>query len=190
MSKLSRIEAIRNAQEFLQKDPLYLDTETTGLSPNDNILEIAIIDEQGNSLVDTLVKPIGRISPEALSVHGINENMLKGAPTWSQVWPQVEAVLTGRWVGIYNADFDLRMMAQSHKRNWMQWSQPPAMEPFCIMKLYAKFRGHWNAQRGEYRWHSLDTAGQHCGIPLLNSHRARDDSLLTREILRCIAKAR
>lgn len=188
MSSLSRIEAVRQARDYIQKDPLYLDTETTGIGPHDNILEIAIIDQQGISLVDTLVKPVGSISPEALAVHGINTDMLQDAPHWSQVWPQVEAVLVGRWLGIYNADFDLRMMQQSHQRNWMQWSSPAGLETFCIMKLYAQFYGQWNAQRGNYRWHSLDAAGRQSRIPLPNSHRAKDDTLLTRAILNFIAE--
>jgi DNA polymerase-3 subunit epsilon len=187
MSTLARREAIQIAQEYLGKNPLYLDTETTGIGPHDNILEIAIIDQEGNTLVDTLVKPVGVISPEAISVHGIHADMVQEAPSWSQVWPQVEAVLTGRPVGIYNAEFDLRMMEQSHQRNWMQWALPRGTGAFCIMKLYAQFYGQWNARHRNYRWHSLDSAGRQCGIPLPNSHRARDDTLLTRAVLHHIA---
>jgi DNA polymerase III epsilon subunit-like protein len=38
---------------------VYLDTETTGLSPRngDTIVEVAIVDERGVSLIDTLVDP-------------------------------------------------------------------------------------------------------------------------------------
>ena len=37
---------------------VYLDTETTGLAPvRDELLEIAIVDDQGKTLVNTLIRP-------------------------------------------------------------------------------------------------------------------------------------
>lgn len=189
MVNSARAEAIKTAHELISMNPLYLDTETTGIGPHDNILEIAIIDHQGEVLMDTLVNPVGKISPEAFSIHGIDSAQLLQAPDWNQVWSQVEPILAGRLVGIYNAEFDLRMMEQSHRRHWMQWVLPHGMSPFCIMRLYAKFYGQWDPRRGNYRWHSLDAAGRQCGIHLPNSHRAKDDALLTQSILNYIAAA-
>jgi DNA polymerase III epsilon subunit-like protein len=187
MNLSARRGAILKAQKMVSRQPVYLDTETTGTGPNDNILEIAVIDHDGEVLVDTLVKPVGRIHPDALAVHGIRDEMVADAPRWGEVWDEIETALLGRLAGIYNADFDLRMMKQSHARNWMTWTQPKGMDVFCIMKLYAQFYGQWNSRRGNYRWQSLDAAGRQCGIPLPNSHRALDDTLLTRAILRYMA---
>ena len=183
MNNSPREEAIQKAREFLTNKPIYLDTETTGTGSNDNILEIAIIDHGGGVLIDTLVKPVGAIHPEAEKVHGINQTIVQDAPRWQDIWPEVESILRNRWVGIYNAEFDLRLMRQSHTRSWLTWNRPEGMEAFCIMKLYAQFYGQWNSRRGSYRWHSLDAASRHCRIPLPNSHRAKDDALLTRAIL-------
>ena len=55
------------------------------------------------------------------------------------------------------------------------------------MKLYAQFYGQWNPRHGNYRWQSLDQAGEQCGIPLQNSHRAKDDTHLTRALLEYMA---
>jgi len=183
----SRQEAIQKAKELISRKPVYLDTETTGTGPNDNILEIAVIDHQGKILIDSLVKPVGRIHPDALAVHKITNEIVTGAPRWGEIWDQIESVLSNRFVGIYNADFDLRMMRQSHTSSWMKWENPPGMEPFCIMQLYAQFYGEWNSRRGGYRWQSLDNAGRQCGITLPNTHRAKDDTLLTRAIMEHIA---
>jgi DNA polymerase-3 subunit epsilon len=187
MNSSARRGAILTAREMLNRQPVYLDTETTGTGPNDNILEIAVIDNDGAVLVDTLVKPVGAIHPDALRIHGIHDAMLVEAPRWGEVWTEVGRVLTGRLVGIYNAEFDLRMMQQSHTRNWMRWTQPEGMQALCIMKLYAQFYGNWNPRRVDYRWQSLEAAGRQCGIPLPNSHRAKQDTLLTREILEFMA---
>jgi len=187
MNSSSRKSAIQRAQELVSRQPVYLDTETTGIGPQDNIVEIAVIDHDGSVLVDTLVKPVGKIQPEAAAIHKIRDEMVAEAPRWGEVWEEVEVVLSGRLVGMYNADFDLRLMRQSHTSSWMQWAQPPGMEAFCVMKLYAQFNGEWNPRRGNFRWQSLDTAGRQCGISLPNSHRAADDSLLTRAILKFMA---
>jgi DNA polymerase-3 subunit epsilon len=187
MNLSARKEAILRAKDYLKNKPVYLDTETTGTGPNDNILEIAVIDHDGAVLVDTLVKPMGAIHPDALRIHGIHDTMLVEAPRWGEVWREVSRVLTGRQVGIYNAEFDLRMMQQSHTRNWMRWVLPEGMQAFCVMKLYAQFHGEWNPRRADYRWQSLEAAGRQCGIPLPNSHRAKQDTLLTRAILETMA---
>jgi DNA polymerase III epsilon subunit-like protein len=187
-AKLDQIDAIQRARQLLQKQPVYLDTETTGTGPAAEIIEIAVVDHDGSLLYESLVKPKGQIEPDAMRVHGITLAQLEGAPTWKDVWPQVEAALAGRQVGVYNSEFDLRMMRQSHQKYWLSW-QFPESNVFCIMKLYARFYGAWDARRGSYRWQSLDQAGQQCRITLPNSHRAADDARLARALLQHIAGA-
>lgn len=188
MKLRARAEAIRQAKGYLAKKPVYLDTETTGTGPNAEVVEIGIVDHDGSVLVDTLVKARGKIEPGAQRVHKITAEMLADAPSWQDVWPQVEAALQGRYVGVYNLDFDVRMMQQSHTRSWMQWRQPE-VNFFCVMKMYAKFYGQWNPKRGSYKWQSLDQAGQQCQLKLPNAHRAVDDTLLTRAVLHFVANS-
>jgi DNA polymerase III subunit epsilon len=188
MVKLDQKEAIQRARQFLDHRPVFLDTETTGTGPAAEIIEIAIVDHEGLLLFDSLVKPKGAIEPGAFQVHGIPPEMLEGKPTWKDVWPKVEAVLAGKQVGIYNSEFDVRMMRQSHQKYWMDW-RFPEHNFFCIMKLYAHFFGEWDSRRGSYRWQSLDQAGRQCGISLLNVHRAIDDALLARALLLHMARS-
>ena len=187
MNSGARNGAIQLAKEWISRKPVYIDTETTGTGPHDGIVEITVLDHDGGILVDSLVKPVGKISPGARAIHGITDEMVKGAPRWDAVWKDVEAAITNRVVGIYNADFDLRMMRQSHQQNWLRWYDPDGVEFFCIMKLYAQFYGEWNPRHGNYRWQSLDRAGRQSGIPLPNSHRAKDDTLLSRALLEYMA---
>ena len=188
MNPGARNEAIQIAQKWIAKRPVYIDTETTGTDLNAGIVEIAVIDFDGGVLIDSLVKPVGTIPADATAIHGITNEMVKDAPRWDKVWQEVEAAISNRAVGIYNADFDLRLMRQSHQKNWMRWYDPEGTEFFCIMKLYAQFFGVWNNQRGGYRWQSLDAAGRQCNILLPNSHRAKDDTLLTLALLEFMAK--
>ncbi len=182
-----RAYAIRQAQAEIDRGPVYLDTETTGLRDSDQIVEIGIIDADGRVLFESLVRPIGRISIDAMRVHGITDAMVKNAPTWQDVWPQVDAALSGRRIGIYNADFDTRLMQQSHRAHHWPWQT--VLNTFCIMKLYAPFRGDWNARYGNYRYYSLDEARAHCRLDLPNAHRATADALLARALLHYMAAA-
>lgn len=183
----SRTATIARARQILANQPLYLDTETTGLDPRAEIVEIAIIDHDGGVLLDTLVKPTRSIPWDATRVHGINDKMVAGAPTWVEIWPQIRALLTGRRVGIYNAEFDLRMIQQSSAAHKIV-EAAAGSHAFCIMKLYAQFFGEQGSY-GDFRWQSLDKAARQCGIDLPNSHRAGADALLARAVLAYVAGA-
>ena len=186
--KEDRLQAVRIARSIIDLRPIYLDTETTGLRDNDEIVEIAIIDQDGKLLLESLIHPARRIPPDAMAIHHITDEMVRDAPRWSEVWPKVEALMTERQVAIYNADFDLRMMKQSHRIAMLPWRMPQA-KFLCVMKLYAQFYGDWDSYRGNYRFVSLEVAGRQSVIPLRNTHRARDDAALTRALLHHIAAA-
>ncbi len=183
----SRTSAIAKAERFLARQPLFLDTETTGLDPRAEIVEIALIDHDGSVLLDSLVKPTRRIPNDATRVHNISNEMVADAPTWVELWPQVQVLLAGRSVGIYNADFDLRMIQQSHAAHGVLDGVASATG-FCIMKLYAEFYGE-PGRNGDFRWQGLDKAARQCRIDLPNSHRAQADALLARAVLHFMAQS-
>jgi DNA polymerase-3 subunit epsilon len=89
-------------------------------------------------------------------------------------------------IATYNADFDMRMMRQSHERYRLQWKD--AFRSFCIMKCFAEFIGEWDPYKRAYRYHSLDNAGKKLKVNLPNSHRALDDTLLALQVLKGIAE--
>lgn len=182
----ARREAVLVARQKLAKEPLYLDTETTGLGPLDEVVEITVLDADGRMVVDKLVRPTKPIPADAFAIHGISDEMVKDAATWPEVWPEVESFMRGKLVAIYNADFDTRIMRQTHNLYNMRWD-PRLADFFDIMQLYAQYYGEWNRARGSYRWHSLENAGRQARIPLPNTHRAKDDTALARAILHFIA---
>ena len=180
MASRFRQSAIEKAREIWETQPVFLDTETTGLSSNAEIVEISIIDHDGGVLLDTLVRPGRSIPTDAIRVHGITDEMVSQAQTWIHVWPRVESIIAGRSVGIYNADFDLRMIKQTHRLIGIPW-RTPSSSFFCIMKLYVEYYG-------ATRWQKLESAGRQCGLSLPNSHRAKDDTLLARAVFQHMVK--
>lgn len=186
---IARREAIQEAQHLLQANPVYLDTETTGTGPNAEVIEVGVVDSQSELLYSSLIRPRGLIEPDAMRVHKITADLVAGAPDWTEVWPALREVLDGKRVGVYNSDFDLRLIKQSLTRAWLRWDLEEH-NFFCIMKLYARFAGEWDSKRGSYRWHSLDMAGREAGIPLANTHRAVDDARLARALLHYMAEVK
>jgi DNA polymerase-3 subunit epsilon len=185
VSSSLRARSIETAKTILSQKPIYLDTETTGLNADDEIVEISIIDSDGAPLIESLVKPTKPIPPDATRIHGITNEDIQSARTWPALWPEVRSALFGRVVVIYNVEFDLRLMMQSHRRYNLQWKE--RLNTFDLLKLYSEYQGEWDPRRRSYRYHSLDAAGKQCGISLPNAHRATADTLLTRALLYVIA---
>ncbi len=181
-----RRQAVQLAREILKAQPVYLDTETTGLDPRSEIVEICILDSDGGVLVDRLVRPTIPVPPDATRVHGIRNAMVASEPSWEKVWPEVDQALSGRTIAIYNADYDMARMRQSHRSHRLDW-QEPSGPVHCLMKLYAQYHGEWDPIRRSFRWLSLEQAARRCGIILPQRHRARQDAELARSVLRYVA---
>ncbi len=92
---------------------IFLDTETTGLSPDngDRVIEIACVElfnrkPTGNNR-HYYVNPGRDSHEEALKVHGITSEFLKDKPAFEAVADDFVAYLAGAEVLIHNAPFDV-----------------------------------------------------------------------------------
>ena len=54
-------------------------------------------------------QPTIPIPEGAIAIHGITDEMVKDAPNFCEVYPQIVAALAGKEVLIYNANFDIRI---------------------------------------------------------------------------------
>ncbi len=161
-----------------------MDTETTGLSGRDEIVQVAVIDSLGEVLLHSLVRPTRPIPAEVVRIHGITDADVRDAPTGAEVLRELAPLLASRLVCAYNADFDLRLLAQT-ARAWRVRLRPPASA--CVMKLYAEHAGVWDSRHRSYRWHSLTRAAQDCRLGLFRGHDALADAAMTLRLLRHIA---
>jgi DNA polymerase-3 subunit epsilon len=65
-----------------------------------------VLDAAGAMLLESPVRPAKACGSEARSVHDISNDLLTSAPAWSEISPDLVAVLAGRLVIAHNADFD------------------------------------------------------------------------------------
>jgi DNA polymerase III epsilon subunit-like protein len=177
--KHDRATAASWAREVLT-DPaaVVLDTESTGLY-GAYLVEIAVIDVRtGQALLDTLVNPGLPIPVEAVEIHGITDDLVRDAPTFAGLLPQIEAVLSGRRVVIYNAPFDTGIIEHElcrlwcgpaahddYERAWLEkqnqcrdrldaWTTRVVAHE-CAMEQHARWHGEWHPYWGDYTWQRL-----------------------------------
>ena len=139
---------IQEAQEYIKLNPVFIDTETTGFKPDDEIVDISIVDHDGTVLFDSLVNPKKIIPIDAINIHHISNDMVSNAPNWKEVWDEISYILSGRVLGVYNAEYDLRLMKQSTEKWGINWN-PAYKKSFCVMKLFADFYGEWDDYHGK-----------------------------------------
>lgn len=178
----ARIEAVKWAGKVARKPFVVLDTETTGLSVWDKIVEIAVIDEAGKVLLNTLVDPKMLIPSKVITIHGITNDMVQGRPLFSDIVPQLENILFGKAVVVYNVDFDKRFLAHSGLN-------VDELNFQCAMLAYSKFFGKWSDHYKGWRRQSLESACAFCNIRYTTMHRAVVDCEATRELVHYMARA-
>mgnify|MGYP001210636965 CR=1 FL=1 len=159
-----RTEVIQWAKDLLA-DPDHhaiIDTETTGLSSSDEVIQVAAIDTSGKVLLNSFIKPIGRktIPRAATEKHGITMKMLKDAPAYPEIAPALSDIVAKRNIVCYNAAFDGRLINQTAQKTGV-----PIIEDkwACAMLAYARYRQVWNFSRNGYLWHKLPR-GEHSAL--------------------------
>lgn len=192
--KESRNDAIRLSRRLLSGDCYFLDTETTGLDKNAQIIEIAICDKWGDKVYESLINPGVEIPEQATKIHGITNDDIIEAPTPGKVYRDLEELfeyhnLTN--VVIYNSDYDIRLMAQTFERYsslaslslWEAWNIE------CAMQIYSWFWGQYDSVSGLFGWQKLTAAIDQCriGRSFGKAHRALSDCRMTAAIIHHMA---
>ena len=75
----------RETISLLERKPVFLDKETTGLGPTDEVVDVAVVGFDGEGSLNTLVKPKRIIQFDATRVHGITNDMVRWAPSLSEI---------------------------------------------------------------------------------------------------------
>ncbi len=181
-----RRQAIQWAQNLLRRPYFVLDTETTGLSATDEIVQIGIIDHDGATVLNQLIKPTIPIPAGASAVHGFFDRDVAAAPSFKQVYIRLSALLAGQVVVAYNMDFDWRMLQQTAAR----YRLPDLRlgKRHCAMKQYARYKGARGKQGRNYTPHKLGNAMRQEGLALMKAHDALDDARMTLALIKKMAE--
>jgi len=105
-----------------------LHTETTGF--RGQIIELALIGAQGETLFLERIRPTCPVESGAQDFHGISDADLAGLPTLDHHWPRLSELLLKHEVVIYNAEFNVRALLTSLNAVMPTgWEYPDEGEP-------------------------------------------------------------
>lgn len=146
---------------------IFIATKTVGVGFEAEIVDIAIADNDGNVLFESLVKPSKPITTKAL--HGITNKDVADAPTFDEIWQHLVAAIGDKPIVFYNADYNKRMIRQSCGKAFdspipKHFYTLFPNKTFCLMKFYAKHFGRWSDYRQAREWVTLKTACSQQGI--------------------------
>ena len=170
-----RSEVVRWVQKIIQQDWVILDCETTGLGDAE-VVEIAVIDSQKQTLLNTLVRPSVPIPTEATAIHGITDEMVADAPTFPEIYSKLKEVLLFKIILIYNDEADRNFIHYCCKL----YNLPKIKfkdRTYCLLNWYAQWYGEFSEYWKGYKWQ-----------PLCGGHRALNDCLRAYDYLMEIAQ--
>lgn len=150
-----------------------LDTETTGKSNTDQIVEIAIITVKDGEITDeysTMVKPTVTMSPMARAVNGITDAELADAPSINDVLPDIIDRIEGKIIVGHNVTFDLRFLARALRQYG------------CTMQLSYVDTATLSRRCYKNVSHKLQDLAAQLGIDPGQGHRALDDTRTTKAL--------
>lgn len=176
------------ARDFLQLNPLFLHSKTTGAGDLAEVVEIAILDSSGKPLVDELVKPKRHIRTDATEEHGVTDDMVDNAPRWVEILPRIEEVMLGKKVCVYDSAFELMVLRNSYQNIHQRWVLEES-NFYSLMDLFSRFKNERDPRSGTFVSYSLTEAAQQMGIDIeiIAFRRAHEDAWLTRAVLLAIA---
>jgi DNA polymerase III epsilon subunit family exonuclease len=160
----------------------FLDVETTGLSPwfGDRICEIAIVRCDGEKIVetfDTLLNPERLISPGAARVNGLKDVDLINEPKFEDIVEQVMALTKDAVIVCHNVPFDLSFLSSELERVNQYLPTTLVLDTLEVARQHFDFDSN-----------SLQSIAHDLDIEVSGAHRALDDALTTRELLRYFAR--
>lgn len=158
---------------------VFLDTETTGLSPDqgDRVIEIGCVELVNRKLTGNnrhfYLNPGRDSHEEALRVHGITSEFLRDKPKFGMVADELLDYLQGAEVVIHNAPFDLGFLNKE-----LELLGRPVFRQFvnCITDTLAMAKEMYPGKRN-----GLDALCDRLGVD--NSGRTLHGALLDAELL-------
>ena len=99
---------------------IVLDTETTGLDPDDGhkIIEIGCIEILNRNITNNTfhkyINPNREIDVEASKIHGLTNILLKDKPVFEEIYPELKEYISNSPIIIHNAPFDIGFLKKEH----------------------------------------------------------------------------
>ena len=152
-----------------------IDVETSGgQAACDRVVEIGLVLIDDNRIVNrfqSLINPDLHIPASLTAIHGINNDMVKDAPLFADLAPQLLELLDDRIFVAHNVHFDYGFIEAEFRRAGHEFRA----KKLCTVRLSRRML--------RLQSHSLAALCRHFSIVNSRAHRALEDALATSEIL-------
>ena len=168
-----------DSQSRLLKDLdfVVVDVEATGAKmPPNRLIELGAYRIRGGRIVDkflSLVNPEIPIPRFVASLTGISNDMVKQAPMFAELAPQLLDFVSDSVLVAHNAAFDTSFL--NHEISRVYPGHRMINPHLCTVQLSRR-------ALPQLANHRLDTIAEHFSIPIISRHRAGSDALATAEI--------
>ncbi len=162
-----------SATPLLALDAVVLDTETTSLDPRiARVLEVGAVRLTSGRLSEsdnfrTLVNPQIPIPPVSTSVHGIDDEKVRSAPRFADIWPAISDYVGGSIVIGHSIGYDLAILAKETERAGIEFSRPRTLDVRLLAQIVEP----------SLAGYSLDSLAAWLGVKADNRHSALGDAL-------------
>lgn len=149
----------------------FLDTETTGRFPGrDRTVQVGVVRFERGEVVGSVwsyIDPGIPIPAEATAVHGITDDMVRGAPKLDEYLERedVQRLIRDAQPGGYNHGFDKRFLPPIGDVDW-DW---PWVDPLTLIRKVDRYVRGAGKQK-------LAAACERHGVTLLSAHSAAADA--------------
>lgn len=173
---------------LLNKDRfIFIDTETTShCQPNENyakLIEVAaikVVDGKHIDTFQTLINPYMKLPKVITDVTGINDDMLRGMPSYEEALGRFYEFVKGDYVFVmHNSTFDMNYLNYYGERCGIQFTNPVLDTLFLAKKVIPKEKDF----KGQYK---LETLCNTYGINDPGHHRALNDVTVTWNFLKVL----
>lgn len=122
--------------------------------------------------VHYLINPETHFDPLNIQIHGITPEMVEHAPTFKELWPEIEHFFDGEILVAHNAGFDVGILQKTLMREGIY---APRFPYYCTVTLSKK-------AFPEAGRHNLKAMSHFLDIELLHHHNALYDAKCCQEI--------
>lgn len=159
------------------------DLETSGAWPmGDEICEIAAVKWKNGEIIEefqSLVSVNKPLSDFIVTIHGISNEMLVGAPKISEIIGRFRDFIEGSIMVAHHAPFDMGFLAYEFEKYGLSFPMPPVL---CTSLLSI-------CLFPEYENHKLQTLVEQMSLAKGTAHRALDDSRACgAALMKCLEK--
>ena len=155
-----------------------LDTETTGLDTSiARIIQIGAVRLVKGALddvqvYDQLVRPEVEIPAATTAIHGLTDEDVVGAPTFSEIAENLNNWIgSAIWLG-YSIGFDLAIFDKEFERAQLNWTQPRALDVRHLVSIIDPNLPNF----------ALETVAAWLGVGVKDRHNALADAVITANV--------